>query len=243
MECDEATWENLIPEEHWKVYKCVLDELCAADVPFALGGGLALGVYTHRFRRSKDIDLYVMPKYREQVIEMVSRCGLEDYFSVKEYVRHWIYRSYKDDAIVDVIWAMANHRAEVDARWIWGGPSVAMFGQEFRVIPVEELIWSKLYVLQRDRCDWPDIVNLLNARAATLDWDHLIERAAEDGPLLKGVLSVFSWVCPDSARAVPKRIWDKLGLSPAVSEEPPENRPKPKDLLDTRPWLMEPCAA
>src|SRR5688500_3204639 len=126
MEADEVTWENLIPADHWAVYKCVLDQVCTADIPFALGGGLALGVYTQKFRRSKDIDLYVLPKHREQVIQMMSRCGLKDYFEVKEYVRHWTYRGYKGDAIVDVIWAMANHRAEVDDRWLMG-PTVKMF--------------------------------------------------------------------------------------------------------------------
>ena len=29
------------------------------------------------------------------------------------------------------------------------------------MLPPEELIWAKLYVLQRDRSDWPDILNLL----------------------------------------------------------------------------------
>ena len=201
-----------------------------------------MSVYTEKFRQSKDIDLYVLPGDRDKVIRILDGCGLEDYYSVKEYVRHWIYRGYSGDAIVDVIWAMANHRAEVDERWVTAGTTIRMFGHELAVIPVEELIWSKLYVLQRDRCDWPDIVNLMNAAAATLDWDHLLERAAEDGPLIKGVLSVFSWVCPGRAMAVPRRIWDKLGLAP-VFERQPEDRPSPKDLLDTRPWLFEACPA
>jgi hypothetical protein len=138
---------------------------------------------------------------------------------------------------------MANHRAEVDERWVAAGPEIRMFGHRIRVVPAEELIWSKLYVLQRDRCDWPDIVNLMNATAGTLDWDHLLERAAEDGPLIKAVLSVFSWVCPVRAMTIPGRIWDKLGLAPAFSEVPLGDRPSPKDLLDTRPWLVEACPA
>jgi hypothetical protein len=243
MAAEEVTWESLIPAEHWAVYKCVLDQLCTAEIPFALGGGLALGVYTQKFRRSKDIDLYVLPRHREQVIEMMNNCGLDDYFGVKEYVRHWIYRGYKGEAIVDVIWAMANQRAEVDERWLTAGPTVRMFDQEFRVIPAEELIWSKLYVVQRDRCDWPDILNLLNATAPTLDWDHLLERAEEDEALIKGVLSLFSWVCPKRAETVPRRIWERLGLKPVFPEQHAKDRPSPKDLLDTRPWLLETCAA
>jgi hypothetical protein len=235
---DEVTWENLIPAEHWAVYKCVLDRLAEEQLPFALGGGLALGVYTEKFRRSKDLDIYIVPEHREQVIRVMSECGLDDYFPVKEYVRHWIYRGHRDDVIVDAIWAMANQRAQVDSRWIDGGPMVQMFGQEFHVIPPEELLWSKLYVMQRDRCDWPDIMNLVYAAGPTLDWNHLLRRVAEDRPLLKGVLSVFSWLSPQRAAGIPSRVWEQLGLAVPKPETDPEGRPARKDLLDTRPWLF-----
>jgi len=237
---EEVTWENMIPPEHWAVYKCVLDRLCAEEIPFALGGGLALGVYTRKFRRSKDLDIYVLPENREQIIAAMGDCGLEDYFSVKEYVRDWIYRGHKNHVIVDAIWAMANKRADVDERWLHGGPVVEMFGQQFHVIPPEELIWSKLYVLQRDRCDWPDIVNLIYATGPALDWDHLMKRVEQDRPLMKGVLSVFSWVCPARAASIPRRVWHRLGLDTPKPEreQDPEGRPSRTDLLDTRPWLL-----
>lgn len=237
---EEPTWENLIPAEHWTIYSCVLDRLAEEQIPYALGGGLALGVYTRKFRRSKDLDIYIEPKHRESVIRAMTGCGLADYYDVKEYVRHWIYRGHHDDVIVDAIWAMANQRALVDSRWVQAGPMVQMFGQEFHVVPPEELLWSKLYVLQRDRCDWPDIMNLIYAAGPTLDWDHLLQRVAEDKPLLKGILSVFSWVSPERAAKIPRRIWDRLDLTPPrpEAEIDPEGRPSRKDLLDTRPWLF-----
>jgi hypothetical protein len=235
---EEVTWETLIPQEHWAIYKCVLDRLCAESVPFALGGGLALGFYTEKFRRSKDLDLYILPHHRDVLVRIMNDCGLSDYFPVKEYVRDWIYRGHKDDVIVDAIWAMANKRAVVDGRWLTAGPMVQMFGQEFRVIPAEELMWSKLYVLQRDRCDWPDILNLIYAAGPTLDWDHLLRRVAEDKPLVKGVLSVFSWVSPERAARIPRHVWEALELPLPGPERDPEGRPSRKDLLDTRPWLF-----
>jgi hypothetical protein len=235
---EEVTWETLIPLEHWRVYKCVLDRVCAENVPFALGGGLALGVYTEKFRRSKDLDLYILPEHRDAIVRMMNNCGLRDYFEVKEYVRDWIYRGHSDDVIVDAIWAMANKRAVVDERWLTAGPMVQMFGQQFRVIPAEELLWSKLYVLQRDRCDWPDILNLMYAAGPTLDWNHLFERVAQDRPLLKGVLSVFSWVSPERAALVPEYVWETLELPLPRREPDPDGRPSRKDLLDTRPWLF-----
>jgi hypothetical protein len=107
------------------------------------------------------------------------------------------------------------------------------------VIPLEELIWSKLYVLQRDRCDWPDILNLIYSAGPHVDWAHLMNRVAEDLPLLKGVLSVFSWVSPHQALSIPSRVWKSVGLPAPEQEQDPEGRPPRPDLLDTRPWFYE----
>jgi hypothetical protein len=230
-----VTWENLIPADHWSVYRCVLDKVCDAGLPFALGGGLAVGVYTGRLRRSKDLDIYILPEDRDKLAVMMAECGLEDYYDQVPYDRQWIHRGHNDGVIVDAIWAMANKRAQVDQGWLTRGPLVHMFGQDFRVIPPEELIWSKLYVLQRDRCDWPDILNLIYATGPTLDWDHLLKRVGEDRPLVKGVLSVFAWVCPDRASLIPRAVWRAMGLPVPKLDE---GNPSREDLLDSRPWLF-----
>lgn len=233
-----VTWENLIPPFHWEIYACVLDRLCQSGVEFSLGGGLALGYYTGFLRRSKDLDIYIRPEDRDVVVSAMDVCGLEDYFVHLEYDRQWIYRGYRDGVIVDAIWAMANRRTWVDEQWIRGGPLVQLCGQTFRVMPPEELIWSKLYVLQRDRCDWPDILNLLYATGAQLNWDHLFDRVEDDLPLVKGLLSVFSWVAPERAASIPRRVWLQLGLPEPGCSDCAELMPRRTDLLDSRPWLL-----
>jgi hypothetical protein len=145
--------------------------------------------------------------------------------------------------IVDSIWAMANKRAQVDQGWLDRGPMIRMFDREFRVIPPEELIWSKIYVMQRDRCDWPDILNLICATGPTLDWHHLMERVAEDLPLIKALVSVFAWISPEGASQLPAWVWKKLELPHSHYGESPEGRPRRPDLLDTRPWFCETLAA
>jgi hypothetical protein len=237
---EEITWESLIPQEQWKVYSCVLDRICSAEIPFALGGGLALGYYTGSLRRSKDLDIYVTPENKDRVIEILHSCGLRDYFEVQGYDRDWIYRSYSDDVIIDVIWAMANKRTSVDDVWVTSGPTVQLCGQKFPVIPAEELFWSKLYVLQRDRCDWPDLMNLLGAIGPCMDWDHLSARVAEDRGLVKGLLSVFAWVAPERAMHIPRRVWRAYDLVQPIPVNDPAGRPSRRDLLDTRPWLTLP---
>jgi hypothetical protein len=142
---------------------------------------------------------------------------MQDYFDTKPYDRNWIYRAHDGDVIVDSIWAMANKRAQVDRGWLERGPEIEMFGQNFRVVPPEELIWSKLYVLQRDRCDWPDILNLISATGSYLDWNHLLGRVEHDLPLIRGLLSYSPGFLRSARRSSPHgcgRPWTSPLASP-----------------------------
>ena len=49
---------------------------------------------------------------------------------------------------------------EVDDEWFEHAPEISVHGQTLLVAPAEELLWCKLYVLQRDRCDWPPFTSV-----------------------------------------------------------------------------------
>lgn len=226
-------WPDVTSETQLAIYTDVVHEVTARGIPFAVGGSLAMAVYAGLLRPSKDLDLYVTPENKDRMIEVMRYLGLRDYYDKVPYDRGWIYRSTKDDVIVDIIWHMANRRAAVDERWITNGPELAVDHQSIRVIPLEEMIWSKLYVLQRERCDWPDILNLINRRAAEIDWRHLLNRIAEDAPLLGAVLDVYCWLCPENISKLPS--WVLSRVRPSGKRGESGNRVA---LLDTRPWLV-----
>ena len=99
----------------------------------------------------------------------------------------------------------------------------------------EELIWCKLYVLQRDRCDWPDIFNLLYAVGAGLDWSRLFERVGADAPLLLAALGVFGWLCPGRLAQFPQSVQDRLASFGTSGAE--DHRLAALRWLDSRPWF------
>jgi Uncharacterised nucleotidyltransferase len=230
-------WDRRIPAEEWRVYQRVIREARADGIQFAFGGAFATAVYTGELRNTKDFDFYVAPADREPMIQAMERAGLTDHFPRLAYDRRWIYRASEGDIIVDVIWAMANQRALVDDRWLHRGPEVNILGERLQAIPVEELIWSKLYVLQRERCDWTDVFNLLDARAQRLDWDHLITRLEDDTPLLAGALDVFAWLAPGQAAAIPERVRTRLGLRTVPRTANSDISRVRAQLLDSRPWF------
>lgn len=232
-----ATWPAQIPDDQWAVYQRVIELAQAREIPFAIGGGFAAISYTGQWRNTKDLDFFILPEHRQAMIQAVTDTGLSDYFAVKEYDRGWIYRSHQGDTIVDLIWMMANRRAQVDKAWLERGPEIDVRGLKLRLIPPEETLWCKLYILQRDRCDWSDALNIVYSLGPELDWQHLVNRMQEDTPLLSALLSVFGWICPDRAHDLPHWLWDYIHSAPPEPQSCQEVALQRADRLDTRPWF------
>jgi hypothetical protein len=235
-----TTWANQVPDDQWAVYQRAVTTIQAHELPFALGGAFALAAYTGNWRNTKDLDLYILPQDRASVVDLLTQIGLSDYYDQEPYDRAWIYRSHREQVIVDAIWAMANGRADVAASWLISTPTVHLRGEALPILPVEELIWAKLYVFHRDRCDWPDVLNLIAATGTHLDWAHLLDRLAEDVPLLCGALSVYRWICPGLAQELPGWLWERLHLPTPPPGAGPDVDQQRVDLLDSRAWFFPP---
>ncbi|HWN95108.1 MAG TPA: nucleotidyltransferase family protein [Methylomirabilota bacterium] len=229
-------WTKQIPAGEWAIYDRAISALRATGRPFMLAGAFSLATYTGRWRNTKDIDFYVLPEDREPLIQALTRAGFADYYETLPYVRHWIFRAHQGDCIVDIIWAMANQRAQVDEQWFERAAQVSVHGENLLVVPAEELLWCKLYVLQKDRCDWPDIFNLIHAVNDHMDWNHLVDRLGDDLPLLIGLLNVHCWLCPGADLKLPQQLRAVLpGCAQANGHV--ENQCH-IDWLDTRPWFQ-----
>jgi hypothetical protein len=226
-------WVGAIAEEHWALYREAIRALRSAGIRFLLGGGFALATYIGRWRNTKDIDFYIMHEDRERAIEALTKAGFKDLYRRRPYDRKWIYRSTRGGVIVDIIWAMANQRAQTDEDWFHNAPSASVRGEPLAIVPMEEFLWCKLYILQRDHCDWTDGFNLLFAVGPHINWARLLKRLDEDWPLLKGLLTVYGWLCPRQAKLLPQSLRKKLKV--------PEPRAQKKRdhirLLDTRGWF------
>ena len=206
-------WSSLVADQEWQLYRPVLEAIQERSLPYMIAGGLAFSLYARRWRRTKDMDLLVLAHDRQQFIDLLRELGFEDYYAHQPYKRSWIYRAFREGVIVDVIWKMANDRADVDETWFAHAPVVSMRGLNVRVVSPEELIWAKMYVMHHDRCDWPDVLNILHMQADRIDWEHLLDRLGEDRLLLVGLLAVFRWLCPDRWGNVPEWVKQELGLA------------------------------
>lgn len=228
-------WGDGIPDDEWGVYRCVIERLQKAGVRIALGGAFALATYSGFWRNTKDLDFYILEDDLERVIDLLTAEGLADYFDVLEYDRGWIYRAHTGETIVDAIFGMPNRRAKCTPEWLATGPEIRVRDKTLRVLPPEELIFAKIFVMQRPRCDWPDVINVIYGAGPKIDWEHLIGLLGADVPLLRGVLSTFSWLAPGRARELPIELWRRIELPPPG--DGPNYDVERIRLLESRPWF------
>ena len=236
VETASEKWMDLIPDDQWAVYRDAIEAARETGLPFMLGGGFALAAYTGRWRNTKDIDFYILPQHRQTFVDAMTSAGFGDYYDQLAYDRGWIYRSFCDGTIVDLIWAMANRRTQAAESWFKNATDLTVRGEKLKVIAPEELLWCKMYVLQRDHSDWPDVWNLVHAVGPDMDWSRVLRHVGDDAPVLRALLTLFTWLSPRRAAELPEGLKRRLNLevTKPLSEQEEEARIR---LLDSRNWF------
>ena len=79
-----------------------------------------------------------------------------------------------------------------------------------RLIPAEEMIWSKAYIQERERFDGADVAHILLRRAETLDWEHLLERFGSHWRVLLEHLVAFGFIYPSERHRIPPFVMREL---------------------------------
>jgi hypothetical protein len=233
----EAAWGPLIPDDQWSAFLDGALAVQTAAVPFVLHGAFAMAAYTNRWRNTKDVDVIIRELDREHAIAALLGAGFQDYYEREPYDRSWIFRGTKDGVIFDIIWGLPNHRVLIDDAWFQRATPLWLRGRLFAIAPVEEVIRIKLYVFQRERCDWVDVFNLLAAAVARIDWRWLVERAGVDLPLLQAAISVFNWLSPQRARLLPAWLREQFALPEVDGGDLAALEKEHVRLLDSRPWF------
>jgi hypothetical protein len=191
------------------VYQRGLRALGAEGVPFLVGGGLALALYCGVRRNTKDLDLFVLEGDALRALDVLSRAG----FRTELPFPHWLGKAYAEDGqhFVDIIFNSGNGLAAVDAEWFAHASEATVYGEPVRLCPVEETLWCKAFVMERERYDGADVAHLLLARADALDWDRLLRRFGDHWRVLLSHLVLFGYAFPACASRIPGWVTDELG--------------------------------
>jgi hypothetical protein len=187
-------------------YRTVLRTIWDEQIPALIGGAYALGLHTELHRETKDLDLFVLPRDCPLLLQRFAGPGLQS----RLVARHWLGKICFEDALVDLIFGLRNGMDRVDESWFEHAVEGKLFGVPVRILAPEEMIWSKAFVMERDRYDGADIAHLFRSKAAVLDWDRLLGRFGPNWLLLLNYLVLFRFIYPEESRAVPGALMEEL---------------------------------
>lgn len=218
-------------------YRAAVSSLERAQIPLLVGGAYALGLYTGIERQTKDFDIFVRYRDASAAFDVLAAEG----YRTELTFPHWLGKVFSGNDFIDVIFSSGNGIAVVDDEWFDYAVEGDVLGVRMKVCPVEEMIWSKAFVIERERFDGADIVHLIRSQGAELDWERLIRRFGRDWRVLLSHLVLFGYVYPGERSVVPRWAMQKLltRLHHEIAEEPPEARVCQGTLLSRAQYLVD----
>ncbi len=197
---------DILPLHIMEIYRKGITAAHDAGIPFLVGGAFALNCYTGIIRHTKDFDFFVMPNQVRPLMEVLEKAG----FKTEVFDPVWLAKAWYGDDFIDIIFASRNGVSEVDETWFEFAPGGELLGLPIRLCPVEEVIWSKAFVMERERFDGADIAHLIRARAESMDWQRLLLRFRDHWHVLLVHLILFGFVYPSERSRIPYWVMREL---------------------------------
>jgi len=215
----------------------MISRLNEARAPFLVGGAYALGRYTGIVRDTKDFDIFVRRRDLDGIMNVLSAAGC----SADLVFPHWLGKAHCGNDFIDVIFSSGNAIAAVDDEWFAHAVADRVFDLPVHLCPAEEMIWSKAFIMERERFDGADIMHLLRARAARLDWQRLLRRFNSHWRVLLTHVLMFGYVYPDHREDVPRWVMDELlaRLQRELHERPPTTRVCRGPIISREQYLID----
>jgi hypothetical protein len=176
-------------------------------VPFLVGGAYAFARYTGIERHTKDFDVFIRREDFPKAKAVFHAAGYESDLTFP----HWLGKAFKGEDFIDLIFSAGNGVARVDELWFDHAVDGEIFGVDVKLIPAEEMIWSKGLIMERERFDGADVAHVLHAVGDRLDWRRLIGRYDQHWRALYAHLVLFGYIYPSKRSNIPAWVMEELG--------------------------------
>jgi hypothetical protein len=187
-------------------YRDGLGHLDRAGVDYLVGGAYAFARYTGIERHTKDFDIFIRRSDFERAAEVLSQAG----YQIELKFSHWLGKAYNGDDFIDLIYSAGNGVAEVDDVWFQHAVPAEVIGMPVRLIPAEEMIWSKGLIMERERFDGADVAHVIHAIGPKLDWRRLLDRYGQYWRALYAHCVLFGFIYPSKRSNVPTWVMDEF---------------------------------
>jgi predicted nucleotidyltransferase len=143
-------------------------------IPYVLMGGISSATLG-RPRGTNDIDLFVRPEAARLTLDALESAG----FTTDETDPRWLYKGFKDDILVDVIFRSTGD-IYLDEEMLAHAGIVDVQGCAARLIAPEDLLIIKALTADEHMPHhWHDALGVITG--SDLDWDYLVARARRHG--------------------------------------------------------------
>ncbi len=230
-----------VPPKAEAFYADCLKHLKKSGVPFMVAGTYAVSSYTGIRRPTKDLDVFCRAGDYPRILKYFQALG---YKTVVEDER-WIAKIKKDRWTFDVIFNSRTAATPITDSWFAENHRCKIYGTEVQLIAPTELVWSKVFVQNRERYDGADIAHVILRQHQQIDWKRLLGYMEQYWEVLLIHVLNFRFVYPTERQCVPDWLFDELMSRIANQRAMPEGRTRvcrgrlfspPDYLIDIAEW-------
>jgi hypothetical protein len=176
-------------------FKRAVAALTAADVPFLLGGSIAIWAHGGPETRN-DLDFMVKPEDAERALEALVDAGMR----AEHPPEDWLVKAWDGDVLVDLI----HHPMgmTVTDELIARGTELDVAAMRVRVMAIEDVLSSKLLALGEHALDLEPSLQLARALRERIDWG-LVRARTEGSPYARAFLHLVEDLGVAGAGGVP----------------------------------------
>jgi Nucleotidyl transferase of unknown function (DUF2204) len=197
---------SLTSPDRAELYRQALEMLNRSGVPYLVGGTYAFHYYAGIARTTKDFDIFVRPQDLQRVFDVLGRLG----FKADIAFSHWLAKAFNGDRFIDIIFNSGNGIVEVDDEWFAHAVDESVLGVPVKLVPSEEMIWSKSFIMERERYDGADVAHMLRHCSGLLNWERLLRRFGTNWRVLLSHIVLFGFVYPGERALIPAPVTREL---------------------------------
>jgi hypothetical protein len=153
-----------------------------ANVPFALGGGLAVWARGGP-KTEHDVDFFVKPEDAERAQQVLVDLGMR----AERPPEGWLLKAHDGDVLVDLIFEPRD--GPIDDEWLARATEMDVYAVTMPVASLVDVLVTKLLALNEQNLDYSSVLETARAVREQLDWDEVRRRTAAS-PYAKAFLTL-----------------------------------------------------
>jgi len=173
---------NALSEHLLDCLKRVAAALRDADIPYALGGGLSAWARGGP-PSENDVDLLIREEDRERARQVLEALGLR----TEVPPEGWLVKAFDDEILIDLIYQPSG--LVIDDDFLDRCDELSVQAVWMRVMPVDDLLVSKLLSLTEHHLDYARALEISRALREQIDWAD-VRRRTDHSPFARAFLGL-----------------------------------------------------